>query len=216
MKGRTWVVLLGAVAVAFVSTGQGLSQSKEKAPTDKQGHDHAGHDHGQPSMEEVTKIMQDVGTPGKEHAALNPLVGEWTCEVKFWMAPGTDPDVSTGKMSRKWILGDRYLIEDYEGTAGGMPFQGQGINGYDRGQKKYFGMWMDSMSTGFHLQMGTADASGKRFTYTGDNFCPIKGGMKWTKSTLEISSNDKHVMKMYEKDPHGKEFQNFDMTCTRR
>ena len=30
----------------------------------------------------------ELGKPGPEHAEFKKLAGEWTCDVKSWMAPG--------------------------------------------------------------------------------------------------------------------------------
>jgi len=168
------------------------------------------------AADEMMKKMMEYSTPGKEHEALKPLIGSWTCAVKFWMAPGTPPDESTGTMERKWIFGGRFLQEDYKGTAGGMPFEGMGLLAYDKGQKRYDSSWMDSMSTGIMRMTGSADASGKTFTFTGENFDCMEGKVVKGRSTMEIVNNDKQIMKMFTPGPDGKEFQNFEMVVTRK
>ena len=40
------------------------------------------------------KKAEAAGTPGSGHKALEPLVGNWTGEVKSWMAPDA-PSVVT-------------------------------------------------------------------------------------------------------------------------
>jgi len=166
--------------------------------------------------EDMFKKMAEMSTPGKEHEALKPLIGSWTCAVKFWMAPGTAPQESAGTMERKWILGGRFMQEDYKGSAMGMPFEGVGLIGYDKGQKRYDSSWMDSMSTSTMKMTGSADASGKTFTFTGENFCPMEGKLLKGRSTLEIVNNDKQILKMFGPGPDGKEFQNFEMVVTRK
>ena len=47
-----------------------------------------------PKMEEMMKKAEAAGTPGSGHKALEPLVGNWTGEVKSWMAPDA-PSVVT-------------------------------------------------------------------------------------------------------------------------
>jgi len=166
--------------------------------------------------DEMMKKMAEMSTPGKEHEALKPLIGSWTCTVKVWTAPGTPPEESTGTMDRKWLFGGRFIQEDYKGTAGGMPFEGMGLLAYDKGQKRYESSWMDSMSTGMMKMTGSADASGKTLTFTGENFDCMEGKLVKRRSTLEIVNNDKQVMKMFVPGPDGKEFQNFEMVVIRK
>jgi len=166
--------------------------------------------------DEMMKKMVEMSTPGKEHEALKPLIGSWTCTVKFWTVPGTPPQESTGTMERKWILGGRFMQEDYKGTAMGMPFEGVGLLGYDKAQKRYDSSWMDSMGTGMWKMTGSADASGKTFTFTGENFDCMESKMVKSRNTLEIVNNDKQIMKMFAPGPDGKEFQNFEMVATRK
>jgi len=166
--------------------------------------------------DEMMKKLMELSTPGKEHEALKPLIGSWTCAVKLWMVPGTPPQESTGTMERKWILGGRYLQEDYKGTAMGMPFEGMGLLGYDKAQKRYESSWMDTMSTTTMKMTGSADASGKTFTFTGENFDCMEGKPVKSRSTMEIVNNDKQVMKMFAPGPDGKEFLTFEMVVTRK
>ncbi len=64
--------------------------------------------------------------------------------------------------------------------------------------------------------IGAADAAGKVLTFTGENFDPMVGQKTKGRSTVEFVDNNKHVMKMYGPGPDGKEFMNFEMTCTRK
>lgn len=166
--------------------------------------------------ESMMKMMQEMSAPGKEHEALKPLVGAFTCSTKFYTAPGTQPQESTGTVERKWILGNRYIQEEVKATMMGMPFEGFGITGYDKMQKFYHSYWIDSLGTGTWSMTGTADAAGKMFTYTGENFDPMVGQKTKGRSTVEFVDNNKHVMKMYGPGPDGKEFMGFEMTCTRK
>src|SRR5687768_2999967 len=66
--------------------------------------------------------------PGPEHEVLDPLVGSWNYTCKMWMVPGQPAMESTGKIERKWILGDRFLEEKVTGTNfdGSPGFEGLG------------------------------------------------------------------------------------------
>jgi len=167
-------------------------------------------------MESMMKMMQEMSGPSKEHEALKPLVGTFTCTNKMTPAPGAPPMESTGTVERKWILGNRYIQEDVKATMMGMPLEGFGVMGYDKMQKFYHAYWVDSMGTGTWTMTGTADASGKVITYTGENYDPMSMSKKKGRSTLDITDANKHVMKMYDTGPDGKDFLSFEMTCTRK
>jgi hypothetical protein len=171
---------------------------------------------GAPGADDMMKMMQEMSAPGKEHEALKPMVGTFSCTTKFWTQPGAPPEESTATTERKWILGGRYMAEEVKGTAMKMPFEGFGITGYDKLQKFYHSYWIDSMGTGTWSMTGTADASGKTFTFTGENFDPMSMTKKKGRSTTEIINNDKQVMKMYDAGPDGKEYMSFEIACSRK
>jgi hypothetical protein len=173
---------------------------------------------GQPSAEEAAMMakMMEYGTPGEAHKKLNALVGSWTCESKMFKAPGAPAEVGTGTAERKWVLDGRYLFEEVKSTMMGMPFSGIGYAGYDNHDKKYFYTWIDSMGTGMWRETGTADAAGKVFNYSGENYDCMSDKVKKTRSTMEIVDNSKQVMKMYDTGPDGKEFVAFELNCTRK
>ncbi len=170
-----------------------------------------------PGKQDRDKMMGQwmaAAKPGPFHQHLKPLIGSWDCTVKMWMSPGMDPMVQKGRIERRWILERRFIMEEYEGSSE-MPFAGLGLVGYNNFTKQYEAVWMDTMSTGMYSETGTCDATGRKFTFTGENFDPISRKMKKTKSTIEIVSPDKHIVRMYDRTPDGKEFVSFEMIATR-
>ncbi len=223
-----------AIAIAFMGVNALAQDTKKPAdkPADAKATDPkpapksadkaapAGDKGGAPDanamMTAMMKDMQDKSAPGKEHEALKPLAGTFTCTSKFYMDPSQPPFESSGSMERKWMMGGRYLSEEFKGTMGGTVFEGFGITGYDKIQKQYHAYWIDNVGSGTWTQIGTADATGKSFTFTGENFDPMTMSKKKGKAVTEVVNNDKHVMKMYETGPDGKEFMTFEMSCTRK
>jgi len=103
-----------------------------------------------PNMEEMTKKMQEFATPGPAHKALDALAGEWNVEARYSMGgPGTPPTTSKGVAVTRWILGGRYLQEEFSGEMMGRPFKGIGVTGYDNFKKKYISTWVDDMGPVF-------------------------------------------------------------------
>ena len=163
------------------------------------------------------KKMQEMATPSAGHKVLEPLVGDWEIETKMWMG-GPDGQVSTSKGTSKvrWILGNRYLQEDYSGDMMGMAFQGIGTTGYDNFRKKYVNTWIDSGGTGIFLSEGTADADGKTITLTGKMDEPASGQKdKPTKMVVRILSQDKRMLEMHDL-TLGDKSKVFEMVYTRK
>ena len=63
--------------------------------------------------------------PTKYHRMLRKDVGVWDAEIKIWMAPGQDPQVSRG-VERNRMLGGIWLVSDFEGSFGDASFRGHG------------------------------------------------------------------------------------------
>ena len=170
-----------------------------------------------PDMAEMMKKMQAYATPGPGHKVLESLVGEWNVEAQFWMG-GPDGGATTSKGTSKvrWLLGGRYLQEEYSGEMMQMPFQGIGITAYDNFRQKYVSTWMDTMGTGVFISEGTADPIGKSLTFLGKMDEPATGQKdKPTKMILHVVSPDKHVMEMHDLSLGGKS-KVFEMTYTRK
>jgi hypothetical protein len=176
---------------------------------------------GQPSAEEMAMMekMMKLGAPGEAHAKLKPMAGKWNFVTKWRMTADAPWQESPGKAEFKWIMGDRFLVQDIKGnpdpSMGGMSFEGHGMTGYDNISKKYWNTWLDNMGTGVMISEGTADGSGKVFTYESEYNCPMTGGEKHVKTVTKLEGDDKMVFQMFDKDEKGKEFQSLDVAYTR-
>lgn len=170
-------------------------------------HDHDGHDHGDhekaksaqtAEMDEAAMMEAWMATaaPGPEHKHMEALAGNWKTVSKHWMQPGAEPSVSEGTCKNEWVLGGRYMQATYKSDFMGQPFEGVGISGYDRAQKRYFSMWIDNMSTQPMMDTGSYDESSKTFTYKGHFMMPEVGKIK-SKTVIRVIDANKHVMMMY-------------------
>lgn len=132
---------------------------------------------------------QEPAKPGPEHALLKEMEGEWEAHIK---AMGME---SKGSMVYKLMQGGLWVTYDFKGDFGGMPFTGHGIMGYDAAKKKYFSVWVDSMSGSPMISEGTYDAAKKVFTEVGEAMGP-SGKMEKMKMVTEIKSRDEMVFTM--------------------
>ncbi len=153
-------------------------------------------------------------TPGPEHAELKRLVGEWSTEIKSFMADPNNPSKSHGKSTFKMILGGRYVQQSFTATFDGMEFEGMGISGYDRALKKYVGSWVDNMGTGILNSEGTYDAKTHTLTETGSSSSPM-GTMKMRMVTKYVD-DDKFLFTMFMTLPDAGEQKAMEITYTRK
>jgi len=157
--------------------------------------------------------MAKVSQPGEGHKKLEALAGKFSVKSKMWMDPSKPPEESTASTERSWIMGKRYLQENYQGTFMGQAFTGMGIQGYDNVTKHYFGSWIDSGSTSMSLSTGTL--KGNTITYKGKMSDPMAGKEVPYTMTLKIVDNDHHTLEMSGPGPKGKEMKWMELQYTR-
>ncbi|MEM8668810.1 MAG: DUF1579 domain-containing protein [Planctomycetota bacterium] len=140
-------------------------------------------------------------TASKEHQILKMEEGVWDAEITMYMGPAgayNPPQKSKGKESNR-MIGDFWLISDFEGSFEGMAFKGHGQFGFDPAKKKYTGTWVDSFSSNTTKMSGTYDADKKTMTYetTGVEMdgSPSKG------RNVVVYGDKKRVMTMYSAAP---------------
>ena len=94
------------------------------------------------------------------------------------------------------MLGDLWVVSDFSGNFGGMPFSGRGQFGYDAQNKKYFGTWIDSMTPTATKMVGNWDAETKTMTYDTEGM-GMDGNVAKGKNITVYESEDKRTMTMY-------------------
>ncbi|MCK6456424.1 MAG: DUF1579 family protein [Phycisphaerae bacterium] len=201
--------LLAAAVLSWiaVSSGPVIAGDEPGAKTKRP-------DPGSP-MDEDAKKYAAMAAPGEHHKHLDALVGRWNAVARFWMSPDATPEESKATLTRKWVLGGRFLMQEFEGTAMGQPFHGIGYIGYDNTRKQYQTVWMDTMDTGMMREAGTCDASGKVFTFQSKSIDPATGQECEMKSITRIVSPDKNVFEMYVPGADGKLWRNMEIVYTR-
>lgn len=167
------------------------------------------------AMKDPMKIWQEAATPGKSHTNLKPLVGKWKTKVTWWMDPDSAPEVTSGKATRTWVLGSRFVEENYTGKSMGQPFSGRGLYGYDNVGKRYVSTWTDTMTTGIMKSTGSYNMSANTLSWNGQYQDPITGQLRNTRSTTRIIDNNKHIFEMYDTDPEGREYRALEIIYTR-
>jgi hypothetical protein len=201
---RIGIVMCVAVLAVGSIGSLAMSQHDDKKPA-------AG---AMPSPEEMQATMEMMGKLGPQHEQLKQhLAGTWNADVTAYWGP--QPEKSTGTMTSEPMMGGRYIHAMYKGTAMGQPFEGASITGYDNTKKKYFNVWVDSMSTGVMTCEGDYDSSSKTYTFTGETVGP-DGKMCNIREVVKVDSNDKHTFTMFGPGMDGKEMKMMEIVYTRK
>jgi Protein of unknown function (DUF1579) len=119
--------------------------------------------------------------PGPEHAFLKEGEGVWEATAK---SMGKE---SKGTLTCKGALNGLWVLEHYQGEAGGVAFEGRGATSYDPARKKFVNVWIDSMVTSPMVSEGTYDKEKKTLTLLGT--MPMPDG-KSMKSSITINYKD--------------------------
>ena len=200
---RRILVLVGCLVLAAAALAAAQEKGKKAAKA------------GPPDEKAMMEMMAKASTPGEQHKKLDAFAGTFDAKLKMWMDPSKPPEESTGKAESKWVLGNRYLEQRYEGTFMGQPFSGLGYTGYDNVGKKYFMTWMDTASTGAMEMTGKWDAAGKVMTFTGTVLDPMTGKPSKITEKVTVADNDHHMFEMWGPDPTGKNYKMMEVHYTR-
>ncbi len=161
---------------------------------------------------DMEKMWAEYATPGPEHEHFKKMVGNWKAVAKDFMTDPQNPTVTEGTAKFDLVLGGRFLRQEYHSQFQGMPFEGVGINGFDKSTKKYVGTWIDSMGTGIMNTVGEFDAATGTMTETAEMSSPM--GIMKVKMVTQHTSDDKAVFTMYMTGPEG-EMKSMEITYTR-
>lgn len=171
-------------------------------------------------MSPQEKAMMDAWmkymTPGDAHKLLDHMVGTFDAKVTSWMMPGAPPTVSTGVSENHWVLGNRYVEENFSGNFNGMPFSGIGYMGYDNGKKQYFSTWIDNMSTGIMTSTGSTADNGKNWNFKSNATDPMTGKDSAGEAKVTVADADHFSMEMWGAGPDGKNYKMMQIDYTRK
>lgn len=143
-----------------------------------------------------TANAQEMAQPTAEHEVLKQDLGTWEASLSMWMGPDTEPMKMEGTETNR-MVGEFWLVSDFKGDFGGMPFAGHGQTGYDQKAGKYVGSWVDSTNPYAMHMMGTYDKETKTFTFKSKGINPM-GEEVLGKSVLVYKDKDHRVLTMYD------------------
>jgi hypothetical protein len=163
----------------------------------------------------IMEAWARASAPGAGHEALEPTIGVWRAKTTVWFGDGP-PNVTGGRVEKKWSLDGRFVEMRYEGDPGphGV-FRGVGLLGYNNIAKRYESIWIDVMSTAMLFQTGQYDAAKKALSIVGEQHESITGGTVRVRSVTTIRSKNEHVMENYVTGPDRREHRTLEVVQTR-
>jgi hypothetical protein len=168
------------------------------------------------AMQNMMAAMQRLAAPGPGHARLEALAGAWDTVTTIFF--GIKQAQSRGTATKTWVLGGRFLQEELTGVGpDGREYRGIGMLGHDNARGIYQGMWISDGMTGMTCYTGSADDSGRKLRFTGEESDPSGQGPPRTfVSELEIDGPDTHTLTQFYVGPDGQRTRAFEIRHVRR
>lgn len=157
-----------------------------------------------------------LSQPGASHRLLEIFEGQWDATITVRSGPGETTQISKGQSTIHWILGKRFLQEDFKGETAGEKFDGMGLLGFDNGARAFKMVWVDSLNTALSVSTGTYVPESNIFEMVSEVYDPLLGREKTVRSTLQVMSSDSYRFVMEDTAPSGKKFISFEILYTRR
>ncbi|MBL8862820.1 MAG: DUF1579 family protein [Planctomycetes bacterium] len=159
-----------------------------------------------PTLAEQAAAQEAATRPGREHKALDVLVGAWTASNVAVDERGNESDAVPGRAAIGWTLGGRYLrIDASLDLPGGASHLSSGFLGYDRVTQEYQWLMVSDLSTGMGVARGRGDVSRGGVRFVLDIVEPRTGTIARATSVLRAPSPDHLVLEIVGPDAAGLE-----------
>ncbi|MFQ5589989.1 MAG: DUF1579 family protein [Phycisphaerae bacterium] len=200
MPHSAWLLLLPAMLASANAA------SRNDQPADATQPERGGEPAVAQDAESMIDAFARYAMPGVHHNVLERMVGNWGIKVKYRMNADAPVVESEGTSIRKWILGKRFVLEEFDGGHLAMPFKGFAIYGYDSFEDKYTSAWLDTMNTAITTYKGLCKLKCKAIAFEGLHGDPWTGTKRRSRGITRFVDNDRQVVEIYEPDADGREF----------
>ena len=146
---------------------------------------------------------QEFPTPTAAHKQMAREAGVWDGKVQFWMAPDASPEISKCTETCE-MLGGFWLVSDFQGAFGGMPFTGRNQLGFDPETGEFVSTWVDSMAPALFVSRGKYDVATHTLTLLGEGPDWMTGKLKESKLVIHYVDEDHKEFEIHER-PAGTE-----------
>jgi hypothetical protein len=157
-----------------------------------------------------------LSKPGPSHRLLESFVGEWNVKLTFWSEPNSTGQSSSGQSQISWVLGKRFIQEQFTGYIAGEAYRGLGMIGYDNGSRSFKTVWADSLNTALTTSSGRFYPDTNTIILESEVYDPLVSGIKTVHSKLQIDSPNAYTFVMTDTSPEGKQFTSLEMRYQRK
>ena len=214
MRLRMSLCAISLVGATALVTSKVASQNRD-APAEP-----APQKPNEPEAEADTESLVDTwarhAMPGEHHRVLARMLGSWNMAIEYRMNADAPVVTSEGTCQRKWILGKRFVLEEFDGGSLALPFQGLAIYGYDSFEGKYTSVWVDTMNTAITTSVGTCQEPCQVVDFVGRHGDPWTGTKRPSRGVTRFVNDNEHVLELYEPGSDGKEFKILQIVYTRQ
>ncbi len=164
----------------------------------------------------MMEAWQKAATPTESHKRLEAMVGTFDAKVRSTIDPAQPAQESVATSVNSWVLGGRYVEQQFEGEFMGEPWRGIGYTGYDNIQKKFVSVWMDTAGTGMMFLTSAPDKSGKTISGSARIWDPLSEKPLPVESKIVITDADHHTFELWGKAPNGALMKLMEIQYTRK
>jgi len=169
----------------------------------------------QDEMTAAQQRMMEMGTPDAHHKLLGKMAGTHEVKSQFRMASEAPWTEATFSGTSTMIMGGRYLFMKATGDFMGMPFEGQGVMGFDKEKKKFISTWIDNFSTMLLVAVGDGDLEKQQIVTVAEMIDPSTGNPTKMKMVYTIKSDTEYTLEMSIALPNGDWLNNMNMSYTK-
>jgi Protein of unknown function (DUF1579) len=143
------------------------------------------------------RAQQGIPKPTAEHALLKKGVGTWDAVLKIWPVQDAPPVEGKGTEKNELLPGGLWLVSNFDGQFSGIKFVGKGTYGYDPGDKKHVGTWVDSMTPYVVVTKGDYDPATKTMTSTAERRDLATGERYMTRQITRYPDDDNRIVEFH-------------------
>ena len=142
-------------------------------------------------------ISAVVPEPLIPHEQLAQEAGIWDAEMTMWTEPGGVP-LTTTAIETNRMVGNFWLVSDFECEHEPFPFSGQMQLGYDPLKGKFVGSWVDTMSPYATISEGDYDIATRTLTLHAKGVDARTGKPTTSTMTTQYTGQDTKVFTIYQ------------------
>lgn len=139
-------------------------------------------------------------------AWLQKDVGKWKAELKYFPNGPDGEPITFEATETNSLLGENWIISDFVGEFGGMPFKSHGVYGFDARENAFVGSWVDSANGYMSRYKGKQLAEPGSFELIGQVIDPNTGELVEGRQVRTVKDDSTRIVSSYQKPEGSDEF----------